>query len=1176
MRPLKLTLSAFGPYAAETVLDLAQLGRGGLYLVTGDTGAGKTTLFDAITYALYDHSSGGVREGAMLRSKYAEPGTPTFVELEFEVRGQSCTVRRNPEYLRPKARGEGFTTEKADACLTYADGRPPVTRAKDVTAAVVDIIGLDYNQFSQIAMIAQGQFTRLLNASTEERSKIFRKLFRTQPYQRLQERLQAENAALTRQREEQSVRIGQLLSGLSWAEGDADKAVLDALAPLCEAGGQASPETLLPLLDALLAGQEQALSAATAARTEAEAELDTLQQTLGRAEQAEKLRLELTAAQARQDALRPVLDAAEAEAARHAGDAAALDVLAGKLERAKSDLAAFDGLDSLEKKLSAARDAAALENARAEKRRAALGQLDGELTALEQSLAALGGAEAENVSLEARAEQLTRREMALAQLAQSLAEGQRRGQAARQAQERYLLADGAKERAHALRDHLERAFLNAQAGLLAEGLTDGTPCPVCGSTHHPKRAVLPAEAPTQARVDAARQSADEADRAAQEASAAAAKAVAADREAKATLRRDAEALLPERFTSPEGPVKLTVSLLKTALAEESEALHAAQEALDKAQKQNAAALAAKARQEDERQKKTAQRSALEAEARASAEEAARQSAAAKALEAQCAEARAALPAADREEARRALAGLENERRALRAGMDAAASALAKARQDYAAAEAAVTALTAQQTEAGEAADLPALESQRDALTARRTALAAQEKALTARLLPNRKAADLYRQHAAARTELERRWQWVNALASTAGGTLSSKQKIRLEAYIQMNYLDAILVHANTRLMQMTAGQYELERVGAENQRSQSGLDLGVIDHYNGTRRSVKTLSGGESFKASLALALGLSDEVQSAAGGIRLDTLFLDEGFGSLDDESLEQAIRVLAGLTEGDRLVGIISHVAALKERIDKQVVVKRPAAGGARWRSLCDRFPSLPHRLPSQGRVFQKVFCLLRRAGGIERLVFRDVRLGGSRPLPVAGHPDRGRSLPVPQGVLTHPPAVGFIERPEPVGLSLRSALPDKVVPDFTLVRRTKIGLVRRREGRVSAVSLPIREDNIRLRIRCRTSIRDGIRTRYSHLCHRRMAFAIFATLFAVPAALGPLCPRLGPALAGLLPLAGVLVEAPFHKGPRHPEHRVGEIGPLPFGIGQQCVQEHSLLLQRQRPQRALPLAK
>ena len=155
MRPLRLTLSAFGPYAGETVLELEKLGKGGLYLVTGDTGAGKTTLFDAITYALYDHSSGGVREGAMLRCKYADPRTPTFVELEFEVNGQRYTVRRNPEYTRPKVRGEGFTTEKADAVLTFPDTRPPVTRAKDVTAAVMEIIGLDYSQFCQIAMIAQ-------------------------------------------------------------------------------------------------------------------------------------------------------------------------------------------------------------------------------------------------------------------------------------------------------------------------------------------------------------------------------------------------------------------------------------------------------------------------------------------------------------------------------------------------------------------------------------------------------------------------------------------------------------------------------------------------------------------------------------------------------------------------------------------------------------------------------------------------------------------------------------------------------------------------------------------------------------------------------------------------------------------------------------------------------------
>ena len=174
-----------------------------------------------------------------------------------------------------------------------------------------------------------------------------------------------------------------------------------------------------------------------------------------------------------------------------------------------------------------------------------------------------------------------------------------------------------------------------------------------------------------------------------------------------------------------------------------------------------------------------------------------------------------------------------------------------------------------------------------------------------------------------------RVQWVGPLAATAGGTLTSKQKIKLEAYIQMDYLDRILRHANLRLMQMTDAQYELERIGAENQRSQSGLDLGVIDHYNGTRRSVKTLSGGESFKASLALALGLSDEVQSTAGGIRLDTLFLDEGFGTLDENALRNAMALLSSLADGDRMIGVISHMPELRERIDKKIVVHKKLTG-------------------------------------------------------------------------------------------------------------------------------------------------------------------------------------------------------------------------------------------------------
>ena len=928
MRPLRLTLSAFGPYAAEITLDLKKLGKGGLYLITGDTGAGKTTIFDAITYALYDHSSSGIREGSMLRCKYADDKTPTFVELEFEVHGVRYTVRRNPEYQRPKARGEGMTTEKADATLTYPDDRPPVTKAKDVTAAVQEIIGLDYNQFSQIVLIAQGQFTKLLNASTEERSRIFRKLFRTQRYAQLQERLQAEASALNQQRTAQNAKLDSLLGGLQFSPEDPDA---EALRALC---AQTVPETALALLDALTARQAAALEEAGTALQATEAQLDTVQQQLGAAAQAQRLAQQLAARQAELAAAKPALDAARAEADRHAGDAAQLDALTAQVTQAQSALAAYDALDTLCRQQTEARDAARLAAAQAHKRRTQLDSLNAALTAAETELAALADADTRLLALQNRSAQLTQRGEALTKLEQRLADCQRQAKAAHKAQESYRAAAAAQDEARTRQNTLERAFLDAQAGLLAEGLTEGAPCPVCGSTHHPARALLPHTAPTQAQVEAARQAAAEADRQAQNASAAAQSALAAANEAKTSLRRDAETLLPERFTAPEGTVPLTFALMTNVLAEENAALQTAQTDCKAQCRQADADCRRKAQLEADRQAKTRQRPALEQAAAEADRSAAAQNASADALEGQIAERRAALPYSRRADAQAALDKLEADRSTLRTGMDTAQRKLKQAEQTVAAAEAAVEALTAQQTAAQK--ELPArsaeeLTAQQTELTAARETLRSREKQLSAQLLPNRKTAAQYRAAAEARQTLESRWQWVSALVATAGGTLTSKQKIKLEAYIQMNYLDRILRYANTRLMQMTAGQYELERIGAENQRSQSGLDLGVIDHYNGTRRSVKTLSGGESFKASLALALGLSDEVQSSAGGIRLDTLFLDEGFGSLDEESLELAIRVLSGLTEGDRLVGIISHVGALKDRIDRQVVVHKARTGGS-----------------------------------------------------------------------------------------------------------------------------------------------------------------------------------------------------------------------------------------------------
>ncbi len=453
---------------------------------------------------------------------------------------------------------------------------------------------------------------------------------------------------------------------------------------------------------------------------------------------------------------------------------------------------------------------------------------------------------------------------------------------------------------------------------------------MCGSLHHPAPAVLNASAPTEAQVQQAKQAAETARSASADASRRAGEAKGDLQSARTALRQEAEKLMPQRF-APQS--EMTFSILQAALEEEKQDLLRSQALQDQASRQNQAALAEKQKLEDSRPQILLQRDhlvqlAAEAEKAAAA---AKADAEAKAQEIQ--RHTQALPWTEPDKAQQECARLQQQQKALRKSGAEAAQALESVQRDYTAAQAALSALEQQQTKtpAPTAEAMEQLVQRVQSLEQQREALRTQEQTLKGHLQPCRIAAQRYRTAAAQRAELVERWQWVGALAATAGGTLSSRQKIRLEAYIQMTYLDRILVHANTRLMQMTGGQYELERTAGQDQRSQSGLDLGVIDHYNGTRRSVKTLSGGESFKASLALALGLSDEVQSTSGGVQLDTLFLDEGFGSLDDESLEQALRVLTGLTEGNRLVGIISHVGALKERIDRQIVVRKKRTGGS-----------------------------------------------------------------------------------------------------------------------------------------------------------------------------------------------------------------------------------------------------
>ena len=357
MRPLKLTMSAFGPYAGQTTVDFDALGTTGLYLITGDTGAGKTTIFDAIAYALYGEASGETRESSMLRSKYAEPETPTFVELIFANGGERYTVRRNPEYTRPKTRGTGTTVQKADAELTMPDGRV-ITKTREVTAAVTEVIGVDRAQFSRIAMIAQGEFRRLLLAQTDERKAIFRQIFRTGKYLALQNRLKDDAAALEK-------RCGELVAALRSTAETIDCDDPDAL-PDAE-----DTDALLTALDALIDADADARAQTNTKHEQAKAQHARLLTDLGKAQAVEQARAELKAAEA--DLQQAQREQASARAALDTAEAKQPDMeqLLQDIARLQDALSQYEQLDKQRAQAKAAREAleektAALELARAQ------------------------------------------------------------------------------------------------------------------------------------------------------------------------------------------------------------------------------------------------------------------------------------------------------------------------------------------------------------------------------------------------------------------------------------------------------------------------------------------------------------------------------------------------------------------------------------------------------------------------------------------------------------------------------------------------------------------------------------------------------------------------------------------------------------------------------------------
>ena len=1116
MKPKKLTISAFGPYADRMDLDFTQLGGGGLYLITGDTGAGKTTIFDAITFALYGEASGEIRKGEMFRSKYAKPEVRTFVELTFTYRGKDYTVKRNPEYLRPKDRGQGMTTEKANAELIFPDERQPVTKSTEVTKAVTQLLGLDQRQFRQIAMIAQGDFQKLLLAGTADRSEIFRKMFHTEIYQELQNRLRDAAKARWKTYDEKKRSISQYLTGIVCPE---DAVFQKELAKLKKEKFDGEVMRGMELLALCIEMDQERLSRREEERSALGTQMEQQNRLLGKVKESRKRQEEKAQKEKELEELIP--EEAEKrqkseQADREASVCKKLEIqirtgqesleLLRKMKQEKEEL-----LERRKELQTAAEEKEGLRTEQ-EQAKAQITEQKEQEEALSGTETLLARAEQKETQVQERLETMTSyREAVLAAnqkaavlteelkhlqeqenalsvqmetTAVRLAERQdaalqeekwrQAGKEFSQLLRNWTAAEREwKEKQEAYRKSLEirndvwetyqemeRLFLDAQAGILAENLTEGTPCPVCGSVHHPALAKKAEHAPDKEALDQKKEELQKQN-----------EMTAALSEAAGNCKRRAKTAREELIRRIAGgaavPVRTAGNMESQAEAPADQECKKEQERLaqlseeqfaqaaketekqlaseEKRQKTRREEYAAYEKQQQQEQKQREKRKQVMAEKQAELgrlegekqtfsvqlerriEEILKTAAEdqkADAGQLQTAKNRWDIFRQEPEKEERLqqllLAALECEKaleqeknqvsirkkellakqkewkalkRIIQTGteqMEQREKAIHEkelletkvremektllekigekeaqlAGKDEAQLRTNISEWGAKkaQLELAQQEARKAFDEVKNRLTEVRAAIAAirslEETAETEDTLPSEtelqeKIAELTEQkqkadqkhseqyHAANTNRstyqavqnqqsqmqaVEEEYKWVRALADTAGGTLGGKRKIELETYVQMAYFDRILRKANLRFLTMSGGQYELKRQeDGANKKEKAGLDLNVIDHYNGTERSVRTLSGGESFQASLSLALGLSDEIQSYAGGIQLDAMFVDEGFGSLDEESLNQAVKALEGLAGGNCMVGIISHVPELKERIEKKIVVTK-----------------------------------------------------------------------------------------------------------------------------------------------------------------------------------------------------------------------------------------------------------
>ena len=923
MKPLKLTMSAFGSYAGKNVIDFTGQQQG-IFLITGDTGAGKTTIFDAITYALYNQTSGGERSGNMMRSQYAQPETETYVELEFLYRGQTYRVRRNPDYKITKTLKNGKIREQKvphSVELTLPDGTVFPEKKNATDAKIIEILGLTADQFSQIVMIAQGDFLKLLYTKSDERKMIFSKLFRTDIYWKIQENLRRKSMEMDERIQENDRAFEQEKS---------------RIIPL--------PESEELPLDELVERLRERLKDALKEQNLRRANVEELNKKITKYEEINKLFVslekirqtgkELEARQAESKERRQQIEnarkadkvlVAEQQNLRQQQEVEqSAQAIAKMTETLANDQEMFETLKTQQ------------QEAEAEQKREAA-DIQKKMLALEQSFPsyeALQNARSEEQQAKKVWEELGKTSeesfhKKKAGIAALKEQQKRQEQVVEQTKKNWEQTSLSASESAKHYEHMYEAFLKEQAGILAENLSAGCPCPVCGSTVHPDPAKLSDHAVTELEVEQAKKTraaveekrdmayaAFEAEKTEKQKLAQAVEKEEADFVLAQTIAKQQRKEAEQNYVSLQKIAEqIREKLVYPSLAEAKKQYAAMQKALEAAEQEI----------ERKRQKVSELAEAMNTlKGQKLAEEENQKTAKKLAAKTEKEYAKLLEKSGFVSEETYHLAILPERSR----------SKLEREEKEYESQclrQQSEQKLLEKQVSGKTYTDTTELNEQ---LKAEKQVLKEAEKTymeLHTAYENDRSVLQNCAVYLEKGKKLESEDQVIKSLSKTANGRLSGSAKIDFETYIQRQYFKQIIHEANKRLLTMSNHQFilKLKEEANTGRKTNEGLDLSVYSLVTDSERDVKTLSGGESFLAALAMALGLSDIVERSAGAIHPDMMFIDEGFGSLDAQSRQQAIEVLGELAGDSRMVGIISHVTELKEQIDRKLVVSRTDKG-------------------------------------------------------------------------------------------------------------------------------------------------------------------------------------------------------------------------------------------------------